>query len=179
MTEAHTLARPYAKAIFQLAKASGAYQEWSDLLQLLTTIVANKQAIKLIKNPMISVDNKANFVIAVGTNKVNEQAKAFIHLLAEYDRLLLGAEIYDLYELYRAEAEQTLAVEICTAVVLAPKQQEQVSVAVSKYFNKTIACTWTQDPSLIGGFIAKAEDEVFDGSVRGQLQALHRELVSH
>lgn len=179
MTEAHTLARPYAKAIFQLAKSSCSYQEWAGFLQMLATIVADQCMVKLIKNPMVSVEDKAKFVIEIGGDRFNEQAQAFIHLLAEYNRLLIGAEIYELYEQYRAEAEQTVTVEICSAAALDVKQKEQVHIAMSKYFNKTIACTWMQDSSLIGGFIAKAEDEVFDGSIRGQLKALRKELVSH
>jgi F-type H+-transporting ATPase subunit delta len=174
----HTLARPYAKAIFQLAKASGNYQEWATLLHLLAIIMANKQVVNLIKNPIISVEDKARFVIDVGENRFNSQAKDFISLLSKYDRLLVSTEIHALYEQYKAAEEQIIAVEIYTAMVFNSKEQEQIRVAVSKYFQKTIVCAWKQDPSLIGGFIAKAEDEIFDGSIRGQLQALRRELVS-
>jgi F-type H+-transporting ATPase subunit delta len=179
MTEVHTVARPYAKAVFQLAERAVSSQEWSDTLQLIAAIISDQRTKLLLKNPMVTVAEKAKFVIDVGGAKFNEQAKAFINLLATSGRLLISAEIYALYEQYRIEAERTLIVEICSAIVLDTKQREQIHNAVSKYFGKTIICNWTQDPSLIGGFIAKADDEVFDGSIRGQLRALYREMVAH
>lgn len=179
MAEMHTLARPYAKAVFQVAKATNSYQEWAIFLDSLATIVTNSQIVQLLKNPMISKLEKANFVAELGDHVFSQEAKALIKLLAEHGRLLLAPEIQALYAQYRAEAEQTITALICSATCLTLEQQEQIHQAVSNYFKKTIICTWTQDPKLIGGFIVKAADEVFDGSIRGQLQALHKELVAH
>ena len=179
MSEKSTLARPYAKAIFQLAKEKNNYQEWIIFFNVLISIISNKKVFDLIKTPMIAASEKAQFIIEVGGKSFNEQEKEFVRMLAKNNKLLIVSSIRILYEQYRAEEEQTLEVEVCSAFVLQEKQKEQLTKVLSKYFNKKVKTHWKQDEVLIGGFIVRAKDKVFDGSIRGQLQRLHREIVSN
>ena len=179
MSEKNTLARPYAKAIFQLAKEKNKYQEWVMFFNVLINIVSNQKVLNLIKNPMIAASEKAQFIIEVGEKSFNEREKELVRMLAKNHRLLIVSAIRTLYEQYRAEEEQTLEVEVCSAVVLQEEQQQELTKVFRKYFNKKIKAQWTQDKELIGGFIVKAHDKVFDGSIRGQLKRLHREIVSN
>ena len=51
MAEATTIARPYAQAVFKIAKADNKFQQWDDVLSLLAAIVADKQMQAIISNP--------------------------------------------------------------------------------------------------------------------------------
>ncbi len=53
MAEARTIARPYAEAIFKLAKAKGELAAWSDMLQLAATVTADNQLRALIGDPKV------------------------------------------------------------------------------------------------------------------------------
>ncbi len=179
MAEALTIARPYAKAIFELAKAQGQYKKWTDLLDLLSVIVRDPQVEALIKAPMVPSIDKASFIATMDNKIFDEQGRELVQILVAAGRLLVVPEISALYEKYCAEEKQTLVVDVCSAIPLEPKQKEELQLTIAKYFHKTVLVSWREDPSLIGGMIVKAEDKVFDGSVRGQLQALHKELVAH
>ena len=54
MAEARTIARPYAEAIFKLAKAKGELAAWSDMLQLAAAVTADENIRALIGDPKVS-----------------------------------------------------------------------------------------------------------------------------
>ena len=56
MAEKSTVARPYAQAIFDLARSQGALREWSDSLHLVTAIAADARVQRLIANPRVRGD---------------------------------------------------------------------------------------------------------------------------
>lgn len=179
MSQALTVARPYAKAIFQLAKDSGQYKKWAALLQVLAIMVQDSQVIALIKAPMVAKVDKVEFIITVMPELFDAEGKNLIVTLVEQERLLLVPEIYALYEQYYAEEQQTITVDVCSATPLDQTQKDMFVIAISKYFKKNVVLQWRADLSLIGGVVVRSGDKVFDGSLRGKLQLLHKELISH
>jgi F-type H+-transporting ATPase subunit delta len=53
MAETRTIARPYAEAVFKLAKTGGTLPAWSEMLQLLAAIAMDEQIKVLIGNPKV------------------------------------------------------------------------------------------------------------------------------
>ena len=51
MDEIRTVARPYAKAVFELAAASGTLAEWSGFLKECSELLKNNEIKALIKAP--------------------------------------------------------------------------------------------------------------------------------
>ena len=48
-----TIARPYAKAIFNIAKKNNKFDEWDNVLSYLSIITSDKNVVDLIKNKTI------------------------------------------------------------------------------------------------------------------------------
>jgi len=179
MSDVLTIARPYAKAIFDMAKVTRLYNDWEKSLKLLAMITKDANMVRVIKDPMIITAEKAEFVIEVGGEHFNAASKTLIRLLALNDRLLLAPEIHTLYVKYRHEEEQMLEVSVCSAIALNSAQKTQLQTAIGSYFNKTVILHWQEDPTLLGGIVVRAGDKVFDGSIRGRLQTLHTLLTTH
>ena len=59
MSVSTTIARPYARAIFDIAKNNNAFDEWDNVLSYLSDVIDDKNAIDFIKNKTIGHDNKA------------------------------------------------------------------------------------------------------------------------
>jgi F0F1-type ATP synthase delta subunit len=53
MAETRTIARPYAEAVFRLAKAKDELGAWSDMLQVTSAIAADERIRTLIGNPKV------------------------------------------------------------------------------------------------------------------------------
>ncbi|MGH8120179.1 MAG: F0F1 ATP synthase subunit delta [Gammaproteobacteria bacterium] len=174
MLENLTIARPYAKAVFEQAQAGGDLALWSTSLALLGRIVADPLMHKLIKNPKVSHEQLTGIVLVICGGHVDEKGKNFVRILVESGRLSVAKQISILYEELKAEAEGTAGVEVISAYPLEDRQQEQIRKVMAKRLGKKIEITTSVDQSLIGGAVIRAGDSVIDASLRGRLQQLSR-----
>lgn len=172
MAEKTTIARPYAKAAFELAQGKGKLREWSELLQCAAQAVAQPQLRVLIGNPRMEADKIGAMLAEVCATDVGEQGRNFLQLLAENKRLVLLPEIAGLYERLRAEAEQTIEAELVTAAPATREQQDKIVAALAKRLGRKVTLKARTDETLIGGAIVKAGDFVIDGSAASQLNKL-------
>jgi F-type H+-transporting ATPase subunit delta len=176
MAEPSTLARPYAKAVFELARDEGKLADWSALLAGLAAAVKDKRVAAAIGHPAIGRGQLADVLVqAMGT--ATQQSKNLLRLLAEYDRLKLAPLIAEQFEALRAEHERRVEVQIATAVPVDVAQQQALVAAVKKKLNRDVNVEWTTDPALIAGAQIRAGDTVIDGSIAGELARLRQALV--
>ena len=102
----------------------------------------------------------------------------FVRVLAENHRLLLLPEILAHYEVMRADVENTVDVEVISAVKLDPAQAEKLAGALNTRLKRRVNMRNSVDASLLGGAVIHAGDLVIDGSLKGRLQRLRTELTS-
>jgi F-type H+-transporting ATPase subunit delta len=180
MFEAITLARPYAKALFEHALAKKELTEWSKHLSILAEVVVNPVAAELIGNPATTTEQKSAFLHALFElkNDENNALSNLINLLVENKRLLLLPEIKELYEAHRAEQEKTLQVDVVSFNTLSSDHQNQMVESLSKRLQRKVSLNIHLDTSLLGGAIIQAGDLVIDGSVRGKLLKLSTGLTA-
>ena len=126
MAEKTTVARPYAQAIFDLARKQGALGDWSTTLQLAVAVVADPQTQRLINHPRVRKEQIQSLILDVGSVGFSLQAQNFIKVLIENRRLNLLPEIAAQYELYRAEAERTITAEVVSAFPVSNEQQAKI-----------------------------------------------------
>lgn len=115
MPDTTTIARPYAKAIFEYALAVNKLSQWSEILQTLAVSVMNQEATQFITNPAATEAQQKELLMAPFVNAGNSELKAIenlISLLATNKRLMLLPDIKVLFEALRAEQEKTLVVKV-------------------------------------------------------------------
>lgn len=180
--ELETLARPYAKAVFELAEKTGDLATWSKLLAALSATVRDARIAPLIGSPALDHDQLAELLIEVlssaGLKDSAEwsRVKALVDLLAENRRLTVAPKIADLYEAMRAAVESRVAVEITTATPVGDAQAERLGAAIAKRLARTVEVQWKQDEALLGGAVIRADDLVIDGSLKGELERMSQAL---
>lgn len=172
MAEKRTLARPYAKAIFELAKKENRFDKWSEMLSLLCLMVEDKRVEKLLGDPTQNPQAISEFFLGIVADAIDEQGKNLLQTLAYRKRLMLLPDIKALYEIFQEEAQRVLTVNCTTAIPLTDLQQQQFIDVLNKRFERKVKMSCDVDPNLMGGFLLKAGDTVIDGSVRGQLMKL-------
>lgn len=177
MAEKSTIARPYAEAVFQLARDNGQLKEWSDMLQTVAMITADEDMQRIIGNTSVSKAQIADLIIDVAGSVLSERGQNLIRLLAENRRLGVVAEITEQYEILKAEAEKTIEAEVVAASELGSDQQAQIIDKLKARLGCEVSLKCTVDDSLMGGAIIKAGDLVIDGSVSGHLNKLSVELA--
>lgn len=176
MADISTLARPYAKAVFELARDSGKLKGWSEQLAAVAAAVADAQLGKLIGKPVLTKGQLAAvFGEALG-KQLTSEGQSLLRLLTENGRLKCAASIAQQYEALRAEAESRVEVAITSAVAVPADQQSALLAAIKKRLSREVSVQWQTDESLIAGAVIRAGDLVIDGSVRGELERLNTAL---
>lgn len=178
MATINTLARPYAKAAFEFASAAKQSDAWSNMLALAAAFVESPEVIAQLRSPALTGERKAEFLVALCADRIDESFRNFVVALSENDRLELLPTVRDQFALLKAEAERSIEVEVETAHELSAEQLQTLAAALSKRLDRTVHPTPVVNPALIGGLIVRAGDLVIDGSVRGKLNKLAEALKS-
>jgi F-type H+-transporting ATPase subunit delta len=177
VAERATIARPYAKAAFQAARGANALGPWSQGLKFASAVIADPRVTEVVKNPELEASQIADFIIGVCEGKLSAEMQNFVRVLAANHRLLLLPEITAHYEAQRAEVENTVDVEVVSAVALDAAQTERLASALKARLKRTINMHNTVDATLLGGAVIRAGDLVIDGSLKGRLERLGTELA--
>lgn len=172
MAEKNTLARPYAEAVFALARETKTLDKWSQTLQLTVAVAMDKRMAALIDNPRIPRERLTDLFLDVLGQNLNKDGANLIRLLIANRRLVLLPEIAQLFEQLKAEAEKVIEAEIISAHPLSPEQMKKIGAALKKKLGRAVHAVPKIDPAIIGGMVIRAGDLVIDGSVIGRLRAL-------
>jgi F-type H+-transporting ATPase subunit delta len=178
MAELSTLARPYAKAAFELARDSGRLADWGKTLTALAAAVKAPEVAGFIGHPALFKGDLADVLAKALGGSLGAEGVGLIRLLVENNRLTAAPAIAEQFEHLRAEAESRIDVEITSATDIAPRQKEQLADAISKRLNRDVVMQWKTDESLIAGAVIRAGDLVIDGSVKGELEKLSTALTT-
>ncbi len=147
------------------------------MLQISSQIAVDDIVAGAIGSPHVSKQQAADLFLSAGKEQFDNQFANMLGVLAENGRLAILPEISAMYELLRQEEEKRLSVTVVSAIALTSDQQERMSSALKKRFDREINLESEIDASMLGGAIIYAGDMVIDGSVRGRLQKLATRLA--
>jgi F-type H+-transporting ATPase subunit delta len=176
MAELATLARPYANAVFDLAKSENALEQWSRMLSLLAAASADEKVRQMLESPDLSAEVKAHRLTEVCGDALNDRARNLAGLLARNKRLGVIGEVRDQFEARKAEEERVLEVEVITALELTAEQSDKLRDALARKFEREVNLTGRVDGHVLGGAVIRAGDTVIDASLRGRLDKLAESL---
>lgn len=178
MAELSTLARPYAEAVFRIAKEKSDLAGWSDRLAMLAMIVSDVRMQAVVVDPNTSAASAADIIGSVAGKTLGEVGASLLVVLAQNDRLTLLPEIAAQYEVLKANAEGVLEATIVSALEMNAAQKADMMAALKSRFGRDVQATVEIDASLIGGAVITVGDQVIDGSVKGRLQKMAASLAA-
>lgn len=177
MAEKVTVARPYAKAAFELAREQGDFARWSNILAAAAAVVQDPRVARLLSNPRVQPSELIDLIAAASGDALNESGRNFLNTLAHNRRLSVLPQVAAHFEELRAEVENVADVHVTSAAELDAPQRERLSLALRKRLKREIRLHCAVDAALIGGAIVRSGDFVIDGSLRGRLQRLMSAVV--
>jgi F-type H+-transporting ATPase subunit delta len=171
------IARPYAKAVLAVA---GSPQEAAvvrdELASFATAFTGELEP--FFANPAVPLAAKrsaldkvtARLALKPLTRRVL-QALLSRHRLGRLDEVVAG--LGD--ELNRIQG--IAFAEVTTAEPLADDERGELRRVLEAKVGKKLQLREQVDPALLAGFVARVDSQLFDGSLRGQLDRLARELA--
>ena len=178
MQEKLTIARPYAAAAFEFASENGVVEQWSELLQGLSSVVEHESFAPLIGHPKLASSDLKSMLAELLGSRLSDSGENFLSALIDAERLELAPQISELFEVRRADAAGSVGVEVISAFELSDSERQKIVDAVSARIGRSCEVSSTVDNALIGGAVIKIGDSVIDLSVRGRLASLSQQLGS-
>jgi F-type H+-transporting ATPase subunit delta len=181
MAELITVARPYARAVFESARAADALAAWSGFLARAAALVRDPQIVPLIGDPRVPPGALIGVVLelaGVQPEARPAEERNLLELLVHNRRLGLLPEIAAQYEALRAQAENIVDVQVTSARELTAEQSAKLQAALERRLGRTVRLHASVDAALLGGAVVHYGDFVIDGSLRRRVERLAAEIAT-
>lgn len=188
MTDKRTIARPYARAIFDQASAGtkALAHAWENMHAILAIAVQTPECAHIIKNPIIDNAQIIDWLVetcekvdADGMQQVTPKAlKNWLSVLNDAERLLYLPDIAALYSEALMAHDGAVNITVTSAQQLTQEQQKTLEKQFAAKWQKKIKSDYVVDPSLVGGVRIQAGDWVLDSSLQEKLLRLSEEIKS-
>lgn len=178
MAELITVARPYAEAVFRLAKESNTLSQWSDVLGNLALIANDQSVLDVVANPKCSVDQVQELLVGLLGADANAEVKNFLAAVLENRRFATLPAMSALFEELKAADEGVAQAHIESAFAMTDAQLAELTATLTQQLKRKISADVSVNPELIGGVKVTIGDLVIDASVSGKLTALATSLKS-
>jgi F-type H+-transporting ATPase subunit delta len=170
---AYRVARRYAEAAIEFAEEKNQGERLANDLALVQKAMNESAELKsFLKSPVISKEKKRSVLESIFKTKVESLTFDFLNLLVEKGR----EDVLDsiLVEYFRIRDEQLgiMTLELRAAVELSNDQQKTIAKKFESMMQKKIRVVFSVDKQLKWGFVARAGDTVYDGSIARQLELL-------
>lgn len=177
MSDFATSARPYARAVFELARDAGALDAWRERLRTLASLAGMDAAHALFGMPGIDRHTLTEVVCeAAGID--DDAGRNFVRLLAANRRLTLLPAIFTGFETLRREHDGAAEVTITTATEVDETQRGKLVQAIERHLGRRADVHWAVDADLLAGARIRAGDQVIDASASSQLEQLRQALTA-
>lgn len=176
---AGSLSRRYARAVMDLATSGKVVDKvGADLRTLAAAYKTAPELGDVLGNASFPRAQRRAIADAL-LNRIGAQplTRTFVNLLLDNERLAaLPGIAREVDAMIEAQAGRVHA-EVTSATALTPAQLTQLTATLEKLSGKKVVVAKKEDPSLLGGVVAKVGDVVYDGSLRTQLRILRDQLA--
>jgi F-type H+-transporting ATPase subunit delta len=177
------LASRYASALVDVALGTKSPLDPHKLLGELRgfeeTLAGSAELRNALTSPAVPPARKRAVVGAIGEKLgVSRVARNFLFVLTDHRRIAMLSEVLEAFDLLADERLGFTRAEISSAQDLDQRQRDALSHEFERLTRKHVRMRFAVDHRLLGGLVARIGSTVYDGSVRGQLQALGKRMAA-
>ncbi len=168
------IARPYAAALFDLAKSEGSLDAVeTGLVNIQKLADESDDFARFLRSPVIAADAKAAAADAIlGKANANATVANFVKVVARNGRLFALPAIIKAFRALAAEERGEVSADVTSAAPLSSTQLKTLADTLKQKIGKTVTLTEHVDPSLIGGLVVKVGSQMIDSSLKTKLTAM-------
>ena len=176
---ASVVANRYARALVEVIAPSGSEGVVAEVAAFAEVFRASAELRHVLLSPAVAPGKKRTVITQIaGRLGLSRTSRNFLCVVAEHRRLTLLDEMVVAVQGLLDERAGIARAEVTSAHPVPPGQQEALTARLGALTSKQVRAQFSVDPALLGGAVARIGSTIYDGSVRGQLRALERELAS-
>lgn len=177
MAELITVARPYATGVFSHAREQGQLAKWSEMLAFIVGVYRDPGMQAALANPTLTRADVERMFLSVCGDRIDGVARNLLGLLVRNDRLDALPQVQDLFEHLKAKEESIVDAQVETAFPMSDEQLGGLVKQLESRVKRAVRPSVKVVPELIGGVRVQIGDDVWDASVRGQLNSMATALT--
>ncbi len=167
----------YAKALFDFSIEQNILEEaFQDMTLIFNVSKENKNFRKLLVNPIIKTTKKQTIIREIFQKHIHEITLKFLILITNKRRDIyiesIAAQFIELYKDYK----NIKTVYLQTAIEIDEKIRNSIISILKDETQSEIELIEDVKKNLIGGFVLKVDDKLFDASIRNKISKLSREF---
>lgn len=169
----------YGIALFKLAQESGSEKEiFDDFGSVSKVFYEQPQLQRLLSNPRLSADERADVIGNVFSGKINLYLLNMLKILAEKRRCDMVEKCWQVYKNRYCEANNIMQATVYSAAELTCEQRSRLIETLRKKTGSDIILDSRIDNSCIGGIRIEYGGNRFDSSVKQKLSSFKKSLKS-
>lgn len=179
--ELAAVAAQYAEATLELAEkadASMAEKVYSDLKGINEVFKNAPDMVVVLNHPSVSPDDKMNLLVKSFEGKVNELTMRLLRLLADRRRLDTLPEVEEKFGELLRQRKNIVSAKLSCSKELSASELADIKARLTEHIGKKLELQVEVDKSLLGGVVLRLGDQVIDGSLKGKLSVIEKELLS-
>ena len=144
-----------------------------ELLSFRHFLEKNGEINKILTNEIFTRQQKKQLVEEFcKAMALSDLTTKFLMFIASQNRFGIFSDVYKSFHQKLNDIEGKSFAEISSAVELAPALKSELQKKLEHLVGKKLEMTYKTDPALMGGVITKIGNQIFDGSIKTQLQSL-------
>lgn len=165
-------ARPYARALMEIVTdLAAARKVHSELASFESARSSSADLAGAYDNPAIDINSKIAITGKIAAKlQVSDLGAKVLEVLIRNHRINQLSAVLDAWKALLNKASGTAVADVRSAHALSSEEQQTLRASLEKKLGKQIDLRLSVDPSLLGGFVAEVESEVYDASVMGQIE---------
>ena len=167
----------YAKSLLDFAEERNALQTFSKDVEIVLHAFSQTDEVKrFFKNPIIKSKDKAAVFTSLFKERVSNEFFEFVSLMIRKGRENVLEEVLVSFNEFKNDALGIIPVALTTSYPLSSEELDPIKTAFEKILKKKVIFILSVDERLIGGFVAKCGDQIYDASLQHQLALIKNQL---
>lgn len=172
------IANRYANALMQLAEDKNAFDSVSADVELVyNTLKSSRELQVALSSPVISQKDKKSILTQVFENRISPESMEFIQFVVQKNREDLIFNIASSFLILRDKKMGIVNAEVISSYQLNDEQKNKLKSKIEEITRKKVRLTYSVRESIIGGFMIRIEDTIYDASIKHRLEALREKLL--
>lgn len=177
MAELATIARPYAEALYQVAKKHDV-KAWTQQLDALALVAGDAELRQFADSPKATAEQVYAVTTAAARVELADGVQNFLRTVIANGRLAALPAVVEQFHALANAAAGVADAQIFSAYAIEPAQLADVVATLEKRFGRKLEAHVSLEPSLIGGIRVVVGDEVLDTSVKARLERMKVALTA-
>lgn len=142
-----------------------------------SALEGNPQLKRIIESPVIKSQVKLSIIDEIFKDKIDKETLNFIHFIIDKNREELLLNIFTKFFELKDDYLGIVRVDVKTAFELNDEQKTKLKENLEKMIQKRVVIETKIDKEVIGGFVARVGDTVYDASIKHQLELLKKQFL--